>query len=217
MHRTMNLTTYYGLPAALLVLAAAPRHAYAQSAPAISWKGPVVAHDCPKADSRFGHMWRSQGYRVLAVHSSRLRATVLRTVPRSTPFKKGKTRVTSIDGFINVLDSGQSTDPVLELQVSFLDSILRRQDEVLLSLRVDDHITLAVDPPKLYTPLAPNVTEGVPLVAGVILSPRESQVLAGARKVTGTVAGYPFFFYDWELHDLNTLYRAALCGTSLGT
>jgi hypothetical protein len=127
----------------------------------------------------------------------------------------GKSRITSIDGFITVPDSGLSLDPILELQISFVDSILPRQDEVVLSLRVDDHITLAVGPPKLYTPWAPNVTEGVPLVAGVLLSPRESQVLAGARKVTGTLAGYPFSFYDWELHDLNTLYRAALCGTTL--
>jgi hypothetical protein len=43
----------------------------------------------------------------------------------------------------------------------------------------------------------------------------EMRRLAGAKKAEGHMGPHSLFFYDWELLDMNAVYRGIVCGVSL--
>jgi hypothetical protein len=58
-------------------------------------------------------------------------------------------------------------------------------------------------------------TTGYPVHLIYALADSAFRVIAGARSVRGEIGPHGFYLMDWEIHDINTLYRAARCGVGL--
>ncbi len=167
---------------------------------------------CPRADSLFGRLWRSHQSVVRLLYSPQRDTTTIVTPDRKVSWQRaGSTRLVGTEAQIRFAGREPVLDARIELYLRFIDSIYRAPNQARLTLQIDDTGHVEIEEPQVDYPMVANVT-GSPIVVSVLLTPEQSLALARASKVSGTMGPYPFRLYDWELWDINSLYRASFCG-----
>lgn len=211
------MKTAYVLAAVAISLigtqAAAPFEARAQPVDTVRWQVMGVRR-CPRADSLFGRYWRSHASSIRAWYSRRRDETTLRTPDRKVSWQKvGPSRLVGTEAFIRVSGRNQTTDSGrIELAMHFVDSIYRSSAQATLDLQIGDTTHLEIRDPQVDYVTGPNVN-GIPVIVTYLLTPAQSLAPAGLpREVKGTMGPYPFILYDWELWDINSIYRGSFCG-----
>jgi hypothetical protein len=193
--------------------AAAAPGARAQARDTVQWKVTGVRY-CARADSLFGRFWRSHASSVRVGYSRARDVTTVRTPDRKVSWQAGASRLVGTEAIIEVPGRDARTDSArIELYLRFVDSIYRTSEQAHLDLQVDDSTHLDFPQPQVDYPMGARIT-GVPLVVTVSLTPAQSFALARAREVKGTMGPFAFMFYDWELWDINAVYRGSVCGVS---
>lgn len=169
---------------------------------------------CPRADSLFGRLYRSHQTRVRVSYSRPRDTTTIRTLVRTGSWETTSSRLVGTEIAVRIPGRERPADSArIELSFRFLDSLYRSPDQARLDLQVDDSAHIVVEEPQIDYPTGVNA-RGVALVVTVLLTPEQSLALVRAREVRGTMGPYPFFFYSWELWDINAVYRASLCGVT---
>jgi hypothetical protein len=188
----------------------APR-AQAQARDTLQWRVTGV-RGCARADTLFGRLWRSHAT-VVRVAYSRLRdTTVIRTPDRKVSWQPaGTSRLVGSEAAIQIAGQGQRADSArIRLSLRFVDSIYRTPEQAHVDLQADT-AHLAIDNPEVDYAMGARM-RGIPLVVTFLLTPEQSLQVARAHEVRGTMGPYPFMLYDWELWDINAIYRASFCG-----
>lgn len=190
------------------------------SAPVASQTIPIrllVVRTCPKADSLLGHMWRSQGQRVSATFWPDPPRSELAAVTRSASWQIGSSRVAGIRATANVSGPpGAADSGKVILTIRLVDTTARPGDSLSTLLFLNDRDTLSLGTPTVL-PEAGVRVKGVAEHLLYDLPWSSFQSMVSARRVNGQIGPHRFFLYDWEIHDLNTLYRAVVCGVGLGS
>jgi len=169
---------------------------------------------CPRADSLFGRLYRSHQVRVRVSYSRPRDTTTIRTRVVTGSWETTSSRLVGSEFAIRIPGQERPTDSArIEMSFRFLDSLYRSPDQARLDLRVDGSVHIVIEEPQIDYPTGVNA-RGVPLVVTAPLTPEQSLTLARAREVSGTMGPVPFFLYQWELWDINAVYRAAICGVT---
>ena len=180
----------------------------ARPAPLLWRVGHIVR--CARADTMFGYHWRSHNtvLRIALMGDSML----LRTQDRRLPWRRsGSGRLVGTEGLIRLAGhEARSPSPAIEVSIKLLDEIFRASEQARVELIIDTLHAVFEQPTVAYPNIAS--TDGIPIVVSFALDPVQSLALASAHEVRGTVGPHEFFLYDWELWDLNALYRATVCG-----
>jgi hypothetical protein len=172
------------------------------------------AHVCPLADSLIGRPWLTKGLLVEAGYDINTGGTVL-----SVPIRAAKPPVgsTHLAGFYTIvaLPPGQPFRlPDADLWLPIVDSVYADSDTRAVTLTVDDTMSWDLGFPRIDE--VPKVhAAGIMRNVMVHLDADRFRMLARAQRVRGAVGPFAFQLYDWEIHDVNTVYRASLCGTGL--
>ena len=180
---------------------------------AAQWRVSSVRY-CPQADSLFGRMWRSHASGVRVAYSRAQNVTLIRTPDRRESWQTTASRLVGTEALIRVPGQGGRTDSGrVELVLRFVDSIYRTAEQAHLQLRIDDSVSVDVPEPAVDYPMGAKIS-GIPLAVTASLTPEQSLALARAHEVKGTMGPFPFIFYDWEIWDINSVYRGSRCGIS---
>jgi hypothetical protein len=191
--------------------AVTPPDVQAQAAEAVQWRI-MSARRCARADSLFGRYWRSHASIIRVFYSQRRDTTTIRTPDRGLMWEPGSTRLVRVETAIRIPGRMQTVDSAqIELSLSFADSLYRTPEQAALDLVIDDTVHLRIQEPQVDYPIAVS-RRGIPLVVTALLTKEQSLVLARARWLTGTMGPLPFSFKDWELWEINAIYRASFCG-----
>lgn len=165
--------------------------------------------NCSRADTLFGRLWRSHPTRVRLAWRGDTAAISppVRTVSWATT----SSRLVGTEAVALLPRRDMPSDSTrIELNLRFLDSIVRAPEQALLDLQIGDSLRVQVTGPRVDYPMVK--ASGIPVVVTAVLTPEQSLALARASKVTGTMGPYPFYLYRWELWDINAIYRATVCG-----
>lgn len=176
---------------------------------------PRTVRSCREAESLFGRMWRSQVSRIPAYYDRPSNQTILTTPLRSVSWQIGSSRVAGMDLRTQLPGKGVPGTPLsITLSLRLVDTVLRTGSELPVSLMLNDTLPFELHDPDVAA-VANVGASGVPQYVSYSLTPEELRTFAGAKKAEGTIGPHRFFFYDWELLDLNAVYRAMLCGVDL--
>lgn len=194
------------------VMVPAPTFAQAQRTYTLR---PHTVRSCKAADSLFGHMWRTQVSRIPAYYDRSGDYSVFTTPLRTVSWQVGTSRIAGTEMRTQVPGKGAPGQPsTIVLSVRLVDSVPRLGDALPLLLTLNDTL-----PFELRDPMVSAVTgvsaAGVPLYVSYDLTLDQLRILAGARKAEGTIGPHKVFFYDWELLDINAVFRGLVCGVSL--
>jgi hypothetical protein len=190
----------------------APRRARAQ-VDTVRWRV-TAAIRCSQADSLFGRYWRSHASSIRVGYSRRRDVTTLKTPDRHVSWQQsGSSRLVGTEAVIRVPGQQARLDSArIELTMRFIDSTYRSPAQANLTFVIDDSVRIEIPEPEVEYVTGPQV-RGIGLLLTVPLTPEQSRALARLpRQVTGTMGPIPFFLYDWELWDLNSVYRGSVCG-----
>jgi hypothetical protein len=172
----------------------------------------MSARRCSRADTLFGRFWRSHASIIRVFYSERTNTTSLRTPDRGLSWEPGSTRLVRVEPVIRIPGRLQREDSAeIELALSFADSIYRSPEQAPLELVINDTLHLRWEQPQVEYPMA-TARRGIPLIVTVNLNKEQSLALARARWLTGTMGPFPFSLKDWELWEINAIYRASFCG-----
>lgn len=194
--------------------AVAPRSMEAQGNDVVQWREMRVRR-CPRADTLFGRFWRSHPSPVTVGYSQRRDTTTLRMHVRTVSWQTTSSRLVGTGAEIRLPGRDAQADSArIALSLRFVDSTYRSPEQAPVDIRIDDSVLVEIREPLVDYPMDTRVS-GVALIVTFLLSPEQSRALAGAREVRGTMGPYPFYLFDWELWDLNALYRATVCGVEI--
>ena len=189
--------------ALITVLFAAPLRA--------QWSEPGM-RTCPAADSAIGKMRKMNKPRVRFLYIPERDASLIVTHLRATSWQVGRSRVVGIEGRIPVAGRGPDSNPSFEFALMVLDSVERVPSEMPRVMVLDKRDTLRAYDPQVRPVLNQPKVKGVPLTIRYGLTVEETRRLAKAKEATGMLGPHRFMLYDWELHDLEAVYRVARCG-----
>ncbi len=182
------------------------------SRPALAQWRAASPRPCARSDTLFGRLWRSHQSVVRHFYSSQRDTTTIVTPDRKVSWHRaGSTRLVGTEAQIRFGGRGPELNARIELYLRFVDSIYRSASQARLTLQIDDSGRVEIEEPQVDYPMGASV-EGTPIVVSVLLTPEQSLALARAREVRGTMGPYEFRLYDWELWDINSVYRASFCG-----
>ncbi len=168
---------------------------------------------CPRADTLFGRYWRSHAPAIRVRYSAVRDTTSLATRGRTSSWQIGSSRLAGTDAVIELPGREPKSDSArIELTLRFVDSIYRTSEQARLDLKIDDTVHLVIVAPRVDYATGVKV-EGVPLIVSMLLTPEQSLMLARGHVVKGTMGPFPFFLFDWEMWDINAIYRASFCGS----
>jgi len=191
-----------------------PVRVQAQVPEALQWRERGVRRPCPRADSLFGRFWRSHASAIRVRYSPQQDSITLRTPDRQVSWQQaGSSHLVGTEAIIRVPGQQPHSDSArIKMAFRFIDSIYRAPEQSHITLQVDDSAPMELPEPEVdYVP-GPNPRE-IRLALTVLLTPEQSLALARLpRSVKGMMGPYPFIFYDWELWDINSIYRASFCG-----
>jgi len=207
--KRVNAATVVPLLVTLLALLAPPLSAQARS----EWSEPGM-RTCPAADSAIGKMRKIGRPRVRLLYLPEHDASVVVTHLRATSWVVGKSRVVGMEGRIAVPGRPPAEKLAYEFALMLLDSVQRAPADLPLTLVLDRRDTLLVTDPQVRPYLDQPKLSGVPLIVRFGLTTDETRRLAAAKEAAGMLGPHPFFLYDWELVDLQAVYRVARCGGS---
>ncbi len=199
--------------AAVAFLGLPSRIANAQAVDTVRWHVTGVRR-CAAADSLFGRFWRSHASAIRASYSRSRDMTTLWNPDRQVGWRQaGSSRLVGSEARIRVSGRQPHTDSArIELTLRFIDTVYRAPEQARLTFQIDDSVHFEIAEPQVDYVTVNGVT-GIPLKLMVLLTPEQSLALASLpRSVKGTMGPYSFFLYDWELWDINSVYRGALCG-----
>ena len=188
-------------------------HAVAQTIPTRM----LVVRSCTKADSVVGRVWRSQGQRVWATFWPEPPRSELIAVTRTASWQIGSSRVAGTRAVATVPGPpGPADSAKVILTIRIVDTIPRPGDSLATLLYLDKRDTLALGAPTVLPEGGVRI-KGVPehLMFDLPWLVFERMVRAG--RIDGHIGPHRFFLYDWEIHDLNTLYHGIVCGVGLGS
>lgn len=192
-------------------LALAPPGARAQTSGAVQWKVGHVRR-CARADTLFGRLWRSHATVIRVGYSRSRDTTEIRTPVRTVSWATTSSHLVGTQAVIRVAGRNPKTDSArLEITMRFVDSIYRSPAQATVDMQIDDSVHLQL-PATTVDYAMGTLQEGVPVIVTVRLTPEQSFELARGNEVRGSMGGYPFFLYGWELWDINAIYRATVCG-----
>jgi hypothetical protein len=184
--------------------------AQAQARDSVQWRVRGV-RNCARADTLFGRLWRSHASSVRVGYSRQRDTTMIRTPDRRVSWQPGASQLVGSEAAVQVPGQGQVTDSGrIRLSLRFVDSIYRTPEQARLEL-VADTVHMVIENPEVDYAIGARM-KGIPLVVTAVLTPEQSLQLARAREVRGTMGPYPFMLYDWELWDINAIYRGSFCG-----
>ena len=190
---------------------AIPRAAHAQSAGAEEWRLMGV-HRCPRADTLFGRQYRSHASVIRARYEAKTDSTAIRTPHRNLSWKAGSTRLKATEATIWLAGRFRTADSArVALTLGFVDSIYRSPDQATLTFTLDDTLHFEVLNPDVNE-LTGVQADGVPILVTAVLSPDQSLALAKAHDVKGTMGPFTFTLFEWELWEINAIYRGSFCG-----
>ncbi len=188
-----------------------PPAARAQAPEVVQWRI-MSAKRCARSDTLFGRYWRSHASIVRVFYSQRTDTTSIRTPDRGLMWEPGATRLVRVEPVIRIPGRMRTVDSAeIELSLSFADSIFRTAEQAALELVLNDTLHMRWEVPKVEYPMV-TARRGIPLVVTVMLTKQQSLALAAARWVTGTMGPFPFSLKDWEIWEVNAVYRASFCG-----
>jgi hypothetical protein len=188
-----------------------PPAVHALAPAAAGWRVMTVRR-CARADTLFGRYWRSHASIVRVGYSPGRDTTTVRTPDRNLAWDPGSSRLVKTESAVNIPGQLRPADSArIELSLSFVDSIFRTPEQATLTLQLDDSVHSDIEAPQVDYATVARV-RGVPLIVTVLLSPEHSLALAGAHEVRGTMGPHPFFLRDWELWEINAVYRGSVCG-----
>lgn len=197
--------------AALGTEAVVPPGAHAQSPEPVVWRI-MSARRCARADTLFGRYWRSHASIIRVFYSQRRDTTTIRNPDRRLMWEPGATRLVRVETAIRIPGRMQTMDSArIELSLSFADSLYRTSEQAALDLVIDDTAHIRIEAPQVDYPVV-TARRGIPLVVTTLLTAEQSFLLARARWLTGSMGPFPFSFKDWELWEVNAIYRASFCG-----
>jgi hypothetical protein len=183
----------------------------AQAPEAVQWRI-MSARRCARADSLFGRYWRSHASIIRVFYSQQRDTTTIRTPDRRLMWEPGATRLVRVETAIRIPGRMQTVDSArIELSLSFADSMYRAPEQAALDLLIDDTLHIQVQEPQVDYPMVV-ARRGIPLVVTTLLTKEQSLALARARWLTGTMGPFRFSLKDWELWEINAIYRASFCG-----
>jgi hypothetical protein len=210
--RPLSLLAALTVPFLALETVQAPG-ALAQARDTVQWKVTGVRY-CSRADSLFGRFWRSHSSSVRTGYSRERDVTTIRTPDRKLSWQMGASRLVGSEAIIQVHGRDARTDSArIELYLRFVDSIYRSAEQAHVDLQVDDSVHMQFVEPQVDYPMGARIS-GIPLVVTITLTPEQSLALARAREVKGSMGPYSFILYDWEVWDINAVYRGTVCGVS---
>ena len=194
----------------LLAQAVMPRGAVAQARDT-QWREARVRR-CPRADTLFGRFWRSHPSPVRYGYSPQTDTTFIRTVTRTASWQVSSSNLVGSESEIRVIGRNPQVDSAqIALTLRFVDSTYRSPEQAHVDLRIDDTVHVEILEPQVDYPMVAGV-RGVPLTVKFLLTAAQSFALARAHEVRGTMGPYPFYLFDWELWDINSVYRTTVCG-----
>lgn len=167
---------------------------------------------CPAADSAIGKMRKMNRPRVRFLYVPERDASLVVTHLRATAWQVGRSRVVGMEGRVPVAGRGPDINPAFEFALMLLDSVQRQPAELPLTMVLDGRDTLRADDPQVRLVMDQPKAKGVPLSVRFGLTVEETRQLARAKEATGMLGPHRFTLYDWELHDLEAVYRVARCG-----
>jgi len=188
-----------------------PPGALAQAPEPVVWRV-MSARRCARSDTLFGRYWRSHASIIRVFYSQRRDTTTIRTPDRGLMWEPGATRLVRVETAIRIPGRMRTVDSAqIELSLSFADSLYRTSEQAPLELVIDDTVHIRIEAPQVDYPVV-TARRGIPLVVTALLSKEQSLALARARWLTGTMGPFPFSFKDWEIWEINAIYRASFCG-----
>jgi hypothetical protein len=190
--------------------ALAPPSTLAQAPGAVEQRKAHIRR-CARADTLFGRLWRSHASLVTYAYAAARDRGEVRPPVRTASWETTSSRLVGTGAVIRFRGRDPKGDSArVELDLRFLDTLYRAPEQATVDLTLDDSVHLVLQNPHVDYPDVR--VRGVPVVVTVVLTPSQSYELARAKKVTGVMGGYPFFLYDWEIWDINAIYRATVCG-----
>ncbi len=186
----------------------------AQVPPSALWQVRAVRRPCPRADSLFGRFWRSHASAIRVRYSTQEDSTTLRTPDRQVSWQQaGSSHLVGTEAVIRLPGQQPRSDSArIKMAFRFVDSIYRSAEQAHITLLIDDAAPTELPEPEVDYVAGPNPRD-VRLVVTVLMTPEQSLALARLpRSVKGKMGPYDFFLYDWELWDINSIYRASFCG-----
>jgi len=160
-------------------------------------------------------MWRSKGDRVAVTYWKQSQRTDISAPVRTLSWQTGSSRVVGTRVEVSLPGPpGPADSATLLLTIRLVDSVPRLPEELQTVAVLDKTDTLRLPVPTVLPELGARV-EGHPLHLIYALPDTTFRALAGAGSVTGTIGPHKFYLLDWEIHDINTLYRAVRCGVGL--
>jgi hypothetical protein len=197
--------------ALLGVQAVTPPGVQAQAPEAVQWRV-MGARRCARADTLFGRLWRSHASIIRVSYSRTTDTTTVRTPHRNLSWAAGSSRLKASESAMRLPGQLQPADSArVELSLGFVDSIYRSPDQADLNFVIDDTMNVQILNPHIDYVMGVQA-HGIPLVVTGLFTPSQSFALARARNVRGTMGPFPFVLFDWELWEINALYRASICG-----
>lgn len=175
------------------------------------WSRPGM-HTCPAADSAIGKMRKMNKPRVRFLYIPERDASLIVTQLRATSWQVGRSRVVGMEGRVPVAGHGPDSNPAFEFALMVLDTVERVPSEMQLVMILDKRDTLRAYDPQVRPVLDQPKVKGVPLTIRYGLTVEETRRLAKAKEATGMLGPHRFTLYDWELRDLEAVYRVARCG-----
>ena len=179
---------------------------------------PLVVHSCPAADSVVGRVWRTQGQRVWTTVWREPNPHVeLAAMSRTASWQIGTSRVAGVKANTTIPGPPRPVDSAsVILTIRLVDSVPRPGDSLATIVVLDKRDTLPLGIPTVLPEGGVRV-KGVPEHLLYALSWVTFQRMVGAKYIDGQIGPHRFFLYEWEIHDLNTLYHAIVCGVGLGS
>jgi hypothetical protein len=212
--RPSSLLAVFTIPL-LGLQAVMPPSVHAQARGAAQWQVKTVRR-CARADTLFGRYWRSHASIVRVGYSPGRDTTTILTPDRNLAWEVGSSRLVKIESVIQIPGQLRPADSArIELSLSFVDSIFRSPEQAPLriELGLPNHDSMRIE---ILEPQVEYVTvgrtRGVPVVVKVLLTPSQSLALAGAFWVRGSMGPFPFSLKDWEVWEINAVYRGSFCG-----
>ncbi len=193
------------------VQAVLPPSVPAQAPETVQWRV-MGARRCARADSLFGRLWRSHASIVRVSYSRQRDTTTIQTPHRNLSWMQGSTPLKATESAIRIPGQLRPADSArIALSLGFVDSVYRSPEQAQLDFLLDGSVHLQIQEPHIDYLMGVK-SHGIPLVVSALLTPEQSLALARAHDVKGTMGPYPFVIFDWELWEINAIYRASFCG-----
>jgi hypothetical protein len=208
--KPLSLLAAFTIPL-LGVQAGMPSSVRAQAPDTVQWRVMGV-HWCARADTLFGRQWRSHASIIRVSYSRRRDTTTITTPHRNLSWQQGSSRLKASESAIRLPGQLRPADSArIQLSLGFVDSIYRTPEQAQLDLFFDDSVHFQIQEPHIDYVMGVK-SPGIPLVVTALLTPEQSLALARAHTVRGTMGPIPFVLFDWELWEINAIYRGSFCG-----